>query len=328
MTVASLIELSVVGAVTGLVGGLLGIGGSLVMIPALTEFLGPNQHLYQASAMIVNFFVVAPAVVQHRRAGALEPALIQRLLPLAGAGVLAGVLASESVLFTGTRETYLRLLFGLFLFAVVAAELFRWVWPQAGAAARDAALTRSAGDRESTITFRDCLWVAVPTGFIAGLLGVGGGVLAVPLQRRFLGIPLRVAIANSAAIIVVTSAVGATLKNVAYVTGESGSKQSLTLAALVVPTAIVGSWFGSRFTHVWSLKWLKITFGLALIVAAIRMTLGAVEGIAAILHRPKDAAAEWRFDPPQPFQPPAPIGLRAGRFQYERALGAAPKWDC
>ena len=45
--------------------------------------------------------------------------------------------------------------------------------------------------------------------------GVGGGVVAVPLQRRFLGVGLRSAIANSATLIVLLSVVGATAKNLA-----------------------------------------------------------------------------------------------------------------
>ncbi|NOT00406.1 MAG: TSUP family transporter, partial [Phycisphaerales bacterium] len=61
--------LGIIGLAAGLLGGLLGIGGSIVMIPAMTEVLGANQHLYQASALMVSFFVGAPALVQHLRAG-------------------------------------------------------------------------------------------------------------------------------------------------------------------------------------------------------------------------------------------------------------------
>ncbi len=39
----------------GLFGGLLGLGGSTIMIPALVMVFGENQHLYQAAAMICNF---------------------------------------------------------------------------------------------------------------------------------------------------------------------------------------------------------------------------------------------------------------------------------
>ncbi len=52
-----------IGLVAGLVGGLAGIGGSIIMLPALGLFLGyktparTEHHLYMASAMTVNILV-------------------------------------------------------------------------------------------------------------------------------------------------------------------------------------------------------------------------------------------------------------------------------
>ena len=48
---------SIIGLSMGVVGGTLGIGGAVFMIPAMTFVFGENQHLYQAAAMICIFFV-------------------------------------------------------------------------------------------------------------------------------------------------------------------------------------------------------------------------------------------------------------------------------
>ena len=61
-----------IGLVAGLLGGLLGIGGGVVMIPAIALLLGRDIHLAQAASMNVIFFVAAPAVVRHWRAGAVS----------------------------------------------------------------------------------------------------------------------------------------------------------------------------------------------------------------------------------------------------------------
>ena len=62
--------LAVIGLVAGWVGGLMGVGGSLVMIPGLTLLLGSErQHLFQATAMIVNVAVVGPAALKPARRG-------------------------------------------------------------------------------------------------------------------------------------------------------------------------------------------------------------------------------------------------------------------
>ncbi len=265
MATLDILALLLIGLLAGGAGGLLGVGGSIVMIPAMTEVLGPDQHLYQAAAMIVNFFVVVPAVVQHRRARAIELSTVRRLMPMALVAVLLGVGVSELSFFSGEGEARLRGLFGVFLLLMAGYDLYR--------------LFRREGstiDRGSIggggLSWARAAAVAVPTGLVAGLLGVGGGLLAVPLQRRILRIPIRTAIANSATIIIATSLFGAAAKNYAFVTGHGHTLQSFLLAAVLTPTAIVGALFGSRLTHRLPLKWVKALFFALLIIAGLRLT--------------------------------------------------------
>ena len=62
--------IAAIGLMAGTLGGLLGVGGSVIMIPALTAIFGPEQHLYQAAAMAVNVGVAVPAAWRHHGAGA------------------------------------------------------------------------------------------------------------------------------------------------------------------------------------------------------------------------------------------------------------------
>ena len=118
--------------------------------------------------------------------------------------------------------------------------------------------------------------VAVPTGFVSGLLGVGGGTLAVPLQRRLLGMPLTIAIANSTALVAATAVVGAVVKNYAYFLEAGSVERPLRLALVLAPTAIAGSLLGSRWTHRLQASLLRNLFVALLLVAAARLILGAV----------------------------------------------------
>ena len=262
--------LVVVGLLVGVVGGMFGVGGAIILIPALTEVLGPNQHLYQSTAMIVNLFVAVPAVYQHRRANAIDFATVRRITPPAAAAVVLGVGVSEMGFFAGPGEAYLRGLFGLFLFASAAYDVYR--------------LTRRRDPGQAPETKSPPLgWkalaaVAIPTGFASGLLGVGGGIIAVPLQRRFLHLPVRTAIANSAAIIVATSIVGATFKNYAFLSsaGVDSHGQPLLLAAILVPTAVAGSLVGSHLTHTVPVRFVKGAFVFLLLVASVRLIQGAL----------------------------------------------------
>ena len=277
-----IIALAIIGLLAGLTGGMLGIGGSIVMIPAMTEVLGPNQHIYQAAAMIVNFFVVVPAVYHHRKAGAVDTATVARILPLAIVGVIAGVGLSELGVFSGAGEAYLRAIFGVFLLFICVSDLCR--------------LFRKVPGDPDRKTHPHIGWgkaaaVALPTGAIAGLLGVGGGILAVPLQRRFLKIPIRIAIANSATLIIATSLIGASLKNYALTGHHGNATSSFLLAAILIPTAIVGSLIGSKLTHLLPLKIVKTAFFLLLAVAAVRLTYKAIQDVPHFQPSPEPMTA-------------------------------------
>ncbi len=245
------------------------------MIPAMTELLGPDQHLYQSAAMIVNFFVVVPAVYQHSRAGAIERAAVIRIVPPALLAVVAGVGLSELPAFRGDQEVYLRGVFALFLLLVGVYELARlYLRPSAQTETTKQVTSSSHGC--PPISWTRGAAVALPTGLLAGLLGVGGGLLAVPLQRWFLRIPLRSAIANSATVIIATSLIGATAKNYAYLTAHAWSMKPFVLAAVLAPSAMIGSLYGSKLTHRLPLRTVKAAFCALLIAAALRLTVAAV----------------------------------------------------
>lgn len=261
-------EIILVGLFAGFLGGLLGIGGSIIMIPALTEVLGPDQHLYQAAAMIVNFCVVVPALIQHRRANAIHLPTVRRTVPIALLAILIGVAVSELPQFAGTGQAYLMGLFGVFLLCEGGYDLHRMFRRTEGP--RDT-LTLSDSGVDGRATWRHCAYIGAPTGFIGGLFGVGGGTISVPLQRRILRMPVRSAIANSAAIMLFTSVPGALMKNIAFAQQHGPITKPLLLAAILAPTAILGSFYGSWLTHRLPTRTIKILFFAVLCAVALRM---------------------------------------------------------
>jgi uncharacterized membrane protein YfcA len=115
--------------------------------------------------------------------------------------------------------------------------------------------------------------VGLPMGLLAGLLGVGGGVLAVPGQQLALRMPLRSAIGTSAATILCISWLGAILKNARL--GENGDwHTSLLLAAMLTPTAIIGSFIGGHLTHRLPLKLVRGAFVAFLVASAYKIFAG------------------------------------------------------
>ncbi len=258
--------LAVIGLVAGVIGGLVGIGGSIVMIPAMTELLGVRPHLYQAAALIVNLFVAAPALVQHVRAGVVSTKVLRGLIPSAVIAAVSGVLCSELSVFRGERAVYLTALFGFFLFCVAGYEIKRLLSDRRGGS-DDVRVTDAPVSRLAAVL------VGLPTGFVSGLLGVGGGVIAVPLLHRLLGLPIRSAIGHSAATIVALSLVGASAKHLALVRNhpEYSWDEPARLAMLLIPSAIIGAFLGARLTHTLPLRWVRRAFAILLLAAGAKM---------------------------------------------------------
>jgi len=253
-----------IGLVAGLSGGLLGIGGSVVMIPAMTLFLGPAQHLYQGAAMIANFFVVLPAVFEHRRAQAILVPIIRVTIPTAIVGVIAGVWISAGPWFAGSYQVRLSLLFGVFLLYVAIYNTYRL------SGNYQFANMDQQGAR-SLSNWKIAALVGIPTGVLGGLLGIGGGTIAVPLQQVLLRVPLRKAIANSATTILPLSLIGACYKN--YCNAQAGIplSDSFCLALCLIPTAIIGGYLGGRITHIMPRRKLRLAFVILLCYAGVSL---------------------------------------------------------
>ncbi len=233
--------LAVIGIVMGLFGGLLGIGGSVIMIPAMVLFWGENQHLYQASAMICNFFVGVAAVLVHKNADVLLTDVIKWLIPAAAFGIIIGVAVSNSAIFTGSNSYLLARIFGFFMLYVIAYNCFRFGRPRGGADGFDISRTR--------FSVPLVVLCGLLTGIPAGLLGIGGGVACVPAQQLFLKMPLKRAVSNSAATIALIAIIGAVYKNITLPQHGIEIAESLKIAMFIIPGAIGGAFLGARVMH-------------------------------------------------------------------------------
>lgn len=253
--VTELISYIVLGIVTGALGGMLGIGGSIVMIPVLTVLLGKNQHVAQAAAMILHVFVSVPAMIQHHRADAVRWDVFWRMLPFGLALIMLGVWVSDQF-----RGEILERIFGVFLLYVVANNVLKLLGREA-----------EPEPHEQRTGWGVCGFVGAVMGFMAGFLGIGGGVIAVPLLQRICNLPLRQCIATSSAVMCITAVLGAARKNMTLAQHGLPVKESLIIAACVAPTAILGGLLGARLTHVMPLTLIRGVFVLLLTWASFEM---------------------------------------------------------
>ena len=254
------VEYMAFGLFGGMIGGLLGIGGSVGIIPLATIFITPDKQQLQCAAMLCNVAVASTAYRRYRKAGKIEWTFARRIVPAAIIAVLAGVAASTVI-----DASSFRVMFAAFLL-IVAVREFRLLAigsEHAPDDARELSPARGAG-------------IGAIMGFLSGLLGIGGGVVGVPLMRAWARIPMKRAVVTSVCTMVPLAMVGATMKSItlwntpvdangatmtklaagsaAATTSTAGSSATipsnalipaLVIAACLIPTAMVGSWIGA-----------------------------------------------------------------------------------
>lgn len=272
----TLAAIAFIGLLAGTLGGLLGVGGSVITIPGMAILFGTgeNQHLYQAAAMTANLAVAIPAARRHKQAGALRPAVLRWMLPATVIFIVVGVLASNLPIFSvdqgGEGGLWLGRVLALFLVYVIAVNIRKLMRSKEKKAADWA--------REPKTTPTRCGAVGVVMGFAAGLMGIGGGALAVPLQQTLVKLPFRNAIANSSFVMVFSAGIGATLKLTTLgqhypstLDADPAWFTAVILALILAPTAIIGASIGAKLTHTLRPRYVRIAFILLMIVAAYKM---------------------------------------------------------
>ena len=120
MTPLDLVALGAIGLAAGFAAGLLGVGGGIVMVPAMVLVLGFDQHVAQGTSLVVIIPAALAGSVTHYRNRRVS---LQDASLLAAGGIGGAVAGSISAL--SVDDFVLRRLFGLFLLLVAAQLVLR-----------------------------------------------------------------------------------------------------------------------------------------------------------------------------------------------------------
>jgi uncharacterized membrane protein YfcA len=256
------------GAVAGSLGALLGLGGGVFLVPFLNLALGFPFSV--AAAISLTTVIATSSTVSAGRAGKhLINMKLGMLLEVAtAAGSFLGGVTAHLI-----AQSLLQKLFGSVAIVVAIIMLTRLHRRNVilDPAADPGVLGGRYYEEESCgeVTYRvKRLPVAIAASFVAGnvssLLGIGGGIIKVPVLNAWCGVPLRAAAATSAFMIGVTATAGAVIY---YGRGQLEP----ALAAAAVLGVQLGSWGGMRFGAAASTKWLKVMMAIVLFIVAAMM---------------------------------------------------------
>ena len=244
---------------------ILGQGGGVLYTPAqvIAEI---DFHTAATTSLFLIMVASLSSSLVFRKAGRIDWPLAIALESITVLGGLTGGLVSGGL--SG------RFLSSLFAAVVAIAGFFMVVHfappeRRADGRSRFTSWTRSVG----SATYRVNLALALPISFVAGLasglVGVGGGILKVPMMVLLFGIPMEVAVGSSAFMVGMT-AMGGFAGHVAA--GHWDWRTSLVLAVAV----FAGGQIGARLSVRIDRGRLKRTFGVFLLVIAAYMIARAL----------------------------------------------------
>jgi hypothetical protein len=266
--------LAAFGFLIGILGSVLGVGGGIFIVPLLVLWLGiPVHHAIAVSlvAIVATSSAVASVNVERGLANMRLGVVLEMTTAL---GSIAGALVANML-----PGRVVQLLFSLMLFPVAGAMFLKSVRPPKPLPAAgplpakgplDAAFFDPSLARETSYAVRRIVpasMVSFVAGSLSGLLGLGGGIIQVPLMNILCGVPIKAAAATSNFLIGVSAAASALIfLRRGLVAPE--------LAAVIVVGVLLGSFVGIQVLFRAKSERIQLGFSVLVLLVAVRM-LGA-----------------------------------------------------
>lgn len=233
----------VLGLVLGCLGGLFGIGGGLLAIPALGVLFGLDQQLAQGTALVMVVPNVLLALRRYHQRNRIDPG---QAAVLAVTGLLCAFLASSLAL--RIDAAHMRTAFVVFLLVLAGYLLLRQ--------------RSEAQPREETPGLPWFAALGLGAGSLGGLFGVGGGVLATPVLTSLFGFTQVVAQGLALALAAPSTAV-------ALGTYALHGHVDWRMGACLAAGGLLSISWGVRLAHALPERALRFAFSLFLVVCAL-----------------------------------------------------------
>jgi uncharacterized protein len=254
------------GLLAGAFGAMLGLGGGVLIVPILTLGFGVPLPAAVGTSLICVIATSTGAAAINVRAGRADV----RLGITLGAGTVVGAVTG------GVLAGFLpeRTVAGLFavLLGYTALTMLRRLRGDPPEAVDAPPTDPAAPDGPTAPSYRShrlapALGGSFLAGNVSGLLGVGGGIVTVPLVHLVMGAPMQVAVSTSNFMIGLTAAAGA----YAYLfRGDVDPRQAAPMVVGVALGAGLGAVLGSRVRTAWLTGSFVIVVGYVAVQMALR----------------------------------------------------------
>lgn len=268
-----------IGCSAGFIGSMVGLGGGIVLVPALTILMNIDirQAIGASLISLVATSVMSVSVYSGKNLIHYKFGLILSLFT-----ILGSFIGSYVAVFTASK-TLMFLFSGILIVAGYALlrknhndivyDTVQNNQPENDSFFNMQGEIADSGGIKKMYTIRHPvrgMSLSGFAGFISGMLGVGGGLLQVPMMHLVCGMPLKAATATSTFIIGYTGLAGGL---VYYIYGNI---QAAMTASLIVGL-LIGAYIGARTAMVLKTKIIARVLIIVLVLSAIRMLVKAFE---------------------------------------------------
>ncbi len=254
MGLLELAILFVIGILAGGVGGLLGIGGCVLMMPAIRFGFNFSPTLAVGTTLAAVVFTAAAGAIQHWRLGNVDWGAIKYIAP---AGVLGVIVGSVIFYFISGYGSVIDLIVGLAFAPAAIRMLYEGILQRK--------VPEVAGDKiKGSNSTKAGLGAGV--GVLTGIIGLGGGYALVPSFIYITRSPLRIAIGSSMAAFIWFALVGAIIK---IYQGFTDIPVAVALGLGAAAGAIIGARLVARFKP----ATLKAVFGIIFLYVSLKYVL-------------------------------------------------------
>lgn len=264
MLPGQVITLLILGVAAGVLSGMFGIGGGVVIVPALITLFGFTQLQANGTSLTALLMPVSIfAVLQYYRAGKLQ-------IPIAAwvaVGLIFGSFAGAKLAISLPAAT-LKQAYGFFLlYASWRLVEPRKLWVAYRGTAPEA---KPADDQPApTLAWYYLIVIGVIAGIASGLFGIGGGLVIGPALMTFLHFDQHRAVGTSLAALLLPVSFPAVYTY--YIAGQL----DIGIALIVAVGLLVGAFAGAKIALGLTPTAVKRLYGLFLLIMGLRFIFGA-----------------------------------------------------
>ena len=234
-----------IGFLAGALGGLMGIGGGIVMIPLMVGFQKVTQHKAHGTSLAAMVVIGMVGAATYALQGSVD---IMASVILAAAAMATAHMGARHA--SSLPEWKLKRSFGVFLIVVSSLMFVKRFLPR---------VVYLTGWSKVLVL----LTAGAMTGFLSGMMGVGGAVVMIPAMVLLVGLDQHTAQGSSLLTMVPAGMVGA-LTHMRYGNVEMGLLKGL------VPGVFIGTYLGGSVAHFLPDSILRLVFGSMLVWTAFR----------------------------------------------------------